>query len=65
VLWRESADNGASWKARVVIGSHLAGGSRVYNSSPSTVWPTASKRLVLFNAGGGALYRDLIRVGSS
>jgi hypothetical protein len=65
VHWRESTDNGATWKARVIVGSHTASSTRRYNASPSVLFPSASKRIVLFNASGGDVYRSLIRVGSS
>lgn len=65
IHWRESVDNGATWKARVIVGSHTASDSRRYNASPSVLFPSASRRIVLFNAGGGDIYRSLVRVGSS
>jgi len=65
IHWRESVDNGATWKARVIVGSHTASDTRRFNASPSVLFPSAGKRIVLFNAGGGDVYRDLVRVGSS
>jgi hypothetical protein len=65
VQWRESLDNGATWKARVVVGSHAASDTRRFNASPSILFPSATRRIVLFNANGLDSYRSLIRVGSS
>jgi hypothetical protein len=65
IQWRESVDNGATWKARVIVGSHTASDTRLFNASPSVLFPSAGKRIVLFNAGGGDVYRNLVRVGSS
>ena len=65
VHWRESVDNGATWKGRVIVGSHTASDTRRFNASPSVLFPSARKRIVLFNAGGGDVYRSLVRVGSS
>lgn len=65
IQWRESADNGATWKARVIVGSHTASDTRRFNASPSVLFPSAAKRIVVFNASGGDVYRSLIRVGSS
>ena len=65
VQWRESADNGASWKASVVVGSHAASSTRRGNTSPSVLFPSPTRRIVLFNASGMDSYRSLIRVGSS
>lgn len=63
--WRESVDNGATWKGRVIVGSHTASNTRLFNASPSVLFPSAGKRIVLFNAGGSDIYRSLVRVGSS
>lgn len=65
VQWRESTDNGATWKARVIVGSHSASSTRRFNASPSVLFPSATKRIVLFNAGGNDAYRSLVRIGSS
>jgi hypothetical protein len=65
VHWRESANNGATWKARVVVGSHTVSDTCRFNASPSVLFPSGKRRIVLFNASGMDTYRSLIRVGSS
>lgn len=65
IHWRESADNGATWNARVIVGSNSASDTRLFNASPSVLFPSAGRRIVVFNASGNDVYRSLIRVGSS
>jgi len=65
LVWSESKDNGASWFAGQVIGSSGASSARRYNDYPSILWPSATVRHVLWNAGtaGTNSYRIVLRTG--
>ena len=64
--WRESSDNGATWKSAVTVAAFTASSSRRYNDFPSVVMSSATKRFVMYNTASatGSSYRVLIRVGS-
>jgi hypothetical protein len=66
LVWSESMDGGASWFAGQVIGSSGASTARRYNDYPSVLWPTATVRHVLWNAGtaGTNNYRIVLRTGT-
>ena len=64
--WRESSDNGGTWKTAVTVASYSVSTSRRYNDFPSVVMSSTTKRFVMYNAASasGSSYRVLIRVGS-
>ena len=66
LVWSESRDGGASWFAGQVIGSSSASSARRYNDYPSILWPSATVRHVLWNAGtaGTNAYRIVLRTGT-
>ena len=66
LIWSESRDSGATWFAGQVIGSSGASTARRYNDYPSILWPSATVRHVLWNAGtaGTTSYRLLLRTGT-
>ena len=66
LVWSESRDGGASWFAGQVIGSSSASSTRRYNDYPSILWPSATVRHVLWNAGtaGTNSYRIVLRTGT-
>ena len=66
LVWSESKDGGASWFAGQVIGSSAASTARRYNDYPSILWPSATVRHVLWNAGtaGTNNYRIVLRTGT-
>jgi hypothetical protein len=66
LVWSESKDGGASWFAGQVIGSSAATTTRRYNDYPSILWPSATVRHVLWNAGtaGTNSYRIVLRTGT-
>lgn len=66
LVWSESQDGGASWFAGQVIGSSGASTARRYNDYPSILWPSATVRHVLWNAGtaGTNAYRIVLRTGT-
>ena len=66
LVWSESQDGGASWFAGQVIGSSAASTARRYNDYPSILWPSATVRHVLWNAGtaGTNAYRLVLRTGT-
>ena len=66
LVWSESRDGGASWFAGQVIGSSSASSARRYNDYPSVLWPSATVRHVLWNAGtaGTNAYRIVLRTGT-
>lgn len=66
LVWSESRDGGASWFAGQVIGSSSASSARRYNDYPSILWPSATVRHVLWNAGtaGTNSYRIVLRTGT-
>jgi hypothetical protein len=65
LVWSESKDNGASWFAGQVLGSPPTTTARRYNDYPSILWPSATRRHVLWNAGtaGTNSYRIVMRTG--
>jgi hypothetical protein len=65
LVWSESKDDGATWFAGQVIGPSGASTARRYNDYPSILWPAATVRHVLWNAGtaGTASYRIVLRTG--
>lgn len=66
LVWSESRDGGASWFGGQVIGSSSASTARRYNDYPSILWPSATVRHVLWNAGtaGTNSYRIVLRTGT-
>ena len=64
--WRESADDGASWKTAVTVAAYSVSSSRRYNDFPSVVMSSSTKRFVMYNAASstGSSYRVLIRTGT-
>ncbi len=66
LVWSESKDGGASWFAGQVIGSSGASTARRYNDYPTILWPSATVRHVLWNAGtaGTNNYRIVLRTGT-
>ncbi len=66
LVWSESRDGGASWFVGQVIGSSSASSARRYNDYPSILWPSATVRHVLWNAGtaGTNSYRIVLRTGT-
>ncbi|HEY6569036.1 MAG TPA: hypothetical protein VIZ22_02040 [Candidatus Limnocylindrales bacterium] len=66
VRWRESANNGSSWKPSVTIASHGAGSDRRINDYPSALMPDSSHRLITYNtaARNFSTYRLVIERGS-
>lgn len=66
LLWRESTDNGATWKPRKLLQDSVSSTTRQLNEWPSVAWDGASKRYVLFNSApeGYATYRLRITVGT-
>jgi hypothetical protein len=66
LIWSESKDGGASWFAGQVIGSSATSSARRYNDYPSILWPSATVRHVLWNAGtaGTNYYRIVLRTGT-
>jgi hypothetical protein len=66
LVWSESRDGGATWFAGQVIGSSSASSARRYNDYPSILWPSATVRHVLWNAGtaGTNSYRIVLRTGT-
>jgi hypothetical protein len=50
LLWAESADGGASWKASQLLAS--ANSERTFNDDPSIVWTAVPTRYVLYNSWG-------------
>jgi hypothetical protein len=65
LVWSESRNGGATWFAGQVIGSSSSS-SRRYNDYPSILWPSATVRHVLWNAGTAATnyYRIVLRTGT-
>ena len=65
LVWSESKDDGASWFAGQVIGSSGSSSARRYNDYPSVLWPSATRRHVIWNAGtaGTNSYRIVMRTG--
>ena len=66
VRWRESANNGSSWKSPVTIASHGAGSDRRINDYPSALMPDARHRLITYNtaARNFSTYRLVIERGT-
>ena len=65
LVWSELKDNGASWFAGQVLGSPPSTTARRYNDYPSVLWPSATRRHVMWNAGtaGTNNYRIVMRTG--
>lgn len=66
LIWSESKDGGASWFAGQRIGRSDVSSARRYNDYPSILWPSATVRHVLWNAGtaGTNSYRIVLRTGT-
>jgi hypothetical protein len=65
LVWSESKDNGRSWFVGQVLGSPPSTTARRYNDYPSVLWPSATRRHVIWNAGtaGTIAYRIVMRTG--
>lgn len=66
LLWRESTDNGATWKARKILQNSTTTTSRQLNEYASVAWGGSSTRYVLFNSAPDdyATYRLRFTVGT-
>jgi hypothetical protein len=66
VRWRESSDNGKTWKHVHGVASYTDGSARRINDDPSVVLAGTSKRYVTYNttSASGGSSRVRIRVGS-
>lgn len=66
IRWRESSDNGATWKSTVTIASYSASSSKRLNEFPSVVMTTTPRRYVLYNTANSTFttYKTFLEVGS-
>jgi hypothetical protein len=66
IRWRESSDNGATWKSTVTIASYAASSSKRLNEFPSVVMTTTPRRYVLYNTANSTFttYKTFLEVGS-
>ena len=65
VRYRESVDNGATFKSPQTVGSYAASTSRRINDYPSLLMTSTSRRIVTYNAASASYskYRLLVEVG--
>ena len=66
LAWRESTDNGVTWKRKVTLGNSTTGSWR-FLDFPSVVWANSSRRYLLYNATTATFsaYRVFIRSGDT
>ena len=66
IRWRESSDNGATWKSTVTVASFAASSSKRLNEYPSVVMTTTPRRYVLYNTASSTFttYKTYLEVGS-
>ena len=64
--WRESSDNGASWKSTVTLATYSASSSKRFNDYPSVVMTSTPRRYVLYNTASSSFstYKTVLEVGS-
>jgi hypothetical protein len=64
--WRESSDNGASWKSTVTLATYSASSSKRFNDYPSVVMTSTPRRYVLYNTASSSFstYKTILEVGS-
>ena len=53
--WRESSDNGASWKSTVTLATYTASSSKRFNDYPSVVMTSTPRRYVLYNTASSSI----------
>jgi hypothetical protein len=66
VRWRESTNNGSTWKSTVTIASHKTAKSTRISDNPSVVMTDSPKRFMTYNTASASFstYRLVIEVGS-
>jgi hypothetical protein len=65
IRWRESTDNGSTWKSPALIASYTASTSRRFNDYPTALMSSKPTRWIMYNVSNAALtsFSTLVEVG--